>query len=48
MYIRMDDSPVDGVLKTDGYIDARIHSPAEIAVFIFQRIQAQKLANDHK
>lgn len=38
MYIRLDDAPVDGVLQTDGYIDARQHSPAEIAGFIHQRI----------
>jgi len=38
MYIRLDDAPVDGVLQTDGYIDARQHSAAEIAGFIHQRI----------
>jgi len=48
MYIRMDDSPVDGVLKTDGYIDARTHSPTEIAGFIFQRVQAHKVADNPK
>lgn len=38
MYIRLDDAPIDGVLKTDGYIDARQHSPSEIASFIYQRV----------
>lgn len=45
MYIRMDDSPVEGVSKIDGYIDARNHTPQEIASFIFQRIQGQKTSN---
>jgi hypothetical protein len=38
MFVRLDDGPVDGVFKTDGYIDARHHSPAEIAHFIQQRL----------
>ncbi len=42
MYIRLDDAPVEGVLQTDGYIDARQHSPAEIAAFIYQRVQSGK------
>ena len=42
MYIRMDNSPVDGVLKTDGYIDAATHSHQEIASFIYQRVLAAK------
>lgn len=47
MYIRMDDAPVDGVLKTDGFIDARTHTPQEIATFIYQRIKARR-APDNK
>jgi hypothetical protein len=39
MFIRMDDGAVDGVFKHDGYIDARTHSPAEIAKFICERAQ---------
>jgi hypothetical protein len=38
MYVRMDDGKVDGVFKTDGYIDGRTHSPKEIAKYIKQRI----------
>lgn len=48
MYIRMDDSPIDGVLKTDGYIDARTHSPQEIASFIYQRIQAHRVLKEQE
>ncbi len=39
---RLDDAPVDGVLQTDGYIDARQHTPTEIAGFIYQRILSIK------
>lgn len=42
MYIRIDDASIEGVLKTDGYIDAKEHSAREIAGFIFERIQAQR------
>ncbi|MDH3890996.1 MAG: TIR domain-containing protein [candidate division Zixibacteria bacterium] len=38
MYVRMDDGHVDGVLKTDGYIDGRDHNPADIARYIQQRV----------
>lgn len=38
MFVRMDDTPVDGVFKTDGYIDGRRFSPQEIAHFINERI----------
>lgn len=39
MFVRMDDSPVDGVFKTDGYIDGRKFNPQEIAYFICERIE---------
>ncbi len=39
MYIKMDDGNVEGVLKTDGYIDGRNHSPLEIAEFIRERVE---------
>jgi hypothetical protein len=39
MYVRVDDSPVDGVLGTDGYLDARRFPPSEIARFIDERVQ---------
>lgn len=41
MYVRLDDEPVDGVLKTDGYIDARQYTTTEIASFIRQRMIAK-------
>ncbi len=39
MFVRFDDAAVDGVFSLDGYIDARVHSPAILAEFILQRIQ---------
>ncbi|HDZ71889.1 MAG TPA: TIR domain-containing protein [Aurantimonas coralicida] len=37
MYIRLDDGNVDGVLNTDGFLDARELNPSEIAHFIRER-----------
>jgi hypothetical protein len=37
MFVRTDDGAVDGVFKTDGYVDARRFSPAQIAQFICER-----------
>lgn len=37
MFVRLDDGAVDGVFSTDGYVDARRFSPAEIARFIEER-----------
>lgn len=39
MFVRMDDGTVDGVLKTDGYVDGRKFGPADIARFIQQRVE---------
>ena len=39
MFIRMDDGAVDGVFKTDGYIDGRKFSASEIAAFIQERVR---------
>lgn len=39
MFIRTDDGSVEGVFKTDGYVDARRHSPSQLAKFIFERLQ---------
>jgi hypothetical protein len=41
MFIRMDDGDVDGVFKTDGYVDARHHQPEEIARMIQERVEIQ-------
>jgi hypothetical protein len=38
MFIRTDDGPVEGVFKTDGFLDARNFSPAQIAQFIAERL----------
>jgi TIR domain len=40
MYIRLDNAPIDGVLKTDGYIDARKYTPIGIAHLILQRFRS--------
>jgi hypothetical protein len=37
MFIRTDDGQVDGVFRTDGYVDARKFSAAELAGFIHER-----------
>lgn len=42
MFVRMDDGKVDGIFKTDGYIDATKHKPEEIASFIVERIELLK------
>jgi hypothetical protein len=38
MFVRMDDGPVEGVFKTDGYIDGRKYDAKDIARFIQERI----------
>ncbi|WP_316237005.1 toll/interleukin-1 receptor domain-containing protein [Bradyrhizobium sp. SZCCHNR1015] len=38
MFVRTDDGAVDGVFKTDGYVDARRFSPGQIAQFICERL----------
>lgn len=38
MFVKMDDGQVDGVFKTDGYIDGRKFSPADVARFIQERV----------
>jgi len=43
MFIRTDDGSVDGVFKTDGFIDARNFSPSKIAEFIIERIRLNPL-----
>jgi hypothetical protein len=42
MFVRMDDAAVDGVFKTDGYIDGRKFNPEEIARFIQERTELLK------
>ena len=37
MFVKMDNGKVDGVFKTDGYIDSGTHKPEEIASFIKER-----------
>jgi len=38
MYVRMDDGEVDGVFKTDGYVDSRKTCAADLAKMIKERI----------
>jgi hypothetical protein len=42
MFVRMDDGAVDGVFKTDGYLDGRKYGPEEIARLIQERIELHK------
>lgn len=44
MFVRTDDGVVNGVFKTDGYIDARTHTPARIAEFICERVRLNERA----
>jgi hypothetical protein len=41
MLVRMDDGQVDGIFPSDGYVDGRSHSPAEVARFIAERVELQ-------
>ena len=38
MFVRLDDGAVDGVFRTDGYVDARRFEPTQIAQFIVERL----------
>lgn len=38
MFVRVDDGAVDGVFRSDGYVDARHFTPAQIAQFIAERL----------
>ena len=42
MFVRLDDASVDGVFKTDGYVDGRKFNPEDIARFIQERIELLK------
>lgn len=39
MFVRTDDGSVEGIFKTDGYVDARRFSAAQIAQFIAERVE---------
>lgn len=39
MFVKMDDGPVDGVFKTDGFVDGRTVRPEDIARFIQERVE---------
>jgi hypothetical protein len=45
MFVRTDDGTVEGVFKTDGYIDARKFEPARIADFICERLDVLRQNN---
>jgi hypothetical protein len=38
MFVKMDEGSVDGVFKTDGYIDGRRYTSDEVARFIVERV----------
>ena len=38
MFVKMDEGRVEGVFKTDGYIDGRTHAPSDVASFIKERV----------
>lgn len=38
MFVKMDEGPVEGVFRTDGYIDGRLDSPKELASYIQERV----------
>jgi TIR domain len=38
MFVRFDDSPVDGFFSVDGYVDANVFDPLDVARFILERI----------
>jgi hypothetical protein len=42
MFVRLDDGEVEGVFKTDGYIDARKFSPHDVARFVEERVNLSK------
>lgn len=42
MFVRMDEGPVDGVFKTDGYVDGRKFGAEDIARFIQERVELLK------
>jgi hypothetical protein len=45
MFVRIDDGDVEGVFKTDGYVDARKFEPAQIADFMCERLSILKRNN---
>lgn len=38
MFVRFDDCPVDGFLSVDGYVDANVFGPLDVARFVLERI----------
>lgn len=39
MFVKFDDAQIDGIFDIDGYIDANIFSPKNVANFIMERIK---------
>ncbi|MEK7760282.1 MAG: TIR domain-containing protein [Nitrospirota bacterium] len=48
MFVRMDNGAVDGVFKTDGYVDGRKFNPEDIACFIQERVKLLSSASKKK
>ena len=42
MFVKMDEGKVEGIFKTDGYVDGRSHGPEKVAHFIAERISILK------
>ena len=42
MLIRFDDSPIDGLLLIDGYLDGSAHAPQRTAELILERLRVTK------
>ncbi|HSV62983.1 MAG TPA: TIR domain-containing protein, partial [Chthoniobacterales bacterium] len=38
MFVRFDDTPVDGLLSIDGYIDGNVYTSKQVAAYILERI----------
>jgi len=44
MFVRFDDTAIEGALSIDGYIDARRYDPAAVSRFIIQRVTVTPIA----
>lgn len=42
MLVRFDDAQIEGVFSIDGYIDARVNGPKQLAEYILQRVKTGK------
>lgn len=40
MFVRFDETPIDGLLSIDGYIDATIYTTKQVASYILERLES--------